>query len=34
MLMDRRFLWGVVVGVAAPILWHKFYKPIPTNKAG
>lgn len=26
--MSRDFLFGVAVGVAVPIVWHKFVKPI------
>lgn len=33
MLRSSSFWTGVIVGVIAPIAWHKFYKPIPTNKA-
>jgi hypothetical protein len=29
--VNRSFVWGVIVGVAAPVLYHKFVKPIPTN---
>lgn len=27
--MDRRFVWGVVVGVAGVWAFHRFVKPIP-----
>jgi len=32
--MNRSFIWGVVVGVAVPIAYHKFVKPIPTRATG
>lgn len=31
--MDRRFIWGVVVGVGGTWAWHKFVKPMHSAKA-
>ena len=27
--MDRRFVWGVIVGVGGVWAFHRFVKPIP-----
>jgi len=27
--MDRRFVWGVIVGVGGVYAFHRFIKPIP-----
>jgi len=31
--MDRRFVWGVVIGVGAVWGYHKFVKPLPGGSA-
>lgn len=31
--MDRRFVWGVVVGVAGVWAFHRFVKPIPGKQS-
>lgn len=30
--MNPRFFWGVVVGVAGTWAWHKYMRPMATNK--
>jgi hypothetical protein len=32
--MNSSFVWGVVVGAGGVWAFHKFVKPMPTNKAG
>jgi len=32
LLENRVFWYGVIVGVAAPIIYHKYVKPIPGGK--
>jgi hypothetical protein len=32
--MDRRFVWGVVIGVAGTWAFHKFVKPLPGKTNG
>jgi hypothetical protein len=32
--MDRKFVWGVIIGVAGTWGFHHFIKPVPGAKAG
>lgn len=33
-MMDRRFVWGLVIGVAGVWAYHAFVKPLPGTKTG
>ncbi len=33
-VFDRRFLFGVLVGVGGVYAWHRYVKPMPTKAAG
>jgi hypothetical protein len=33
-MFDRRFLFGVVVGVGGVYAWHRWVKPMPSKAAG
>lgn len=32
--MDRKFVWGVIVGVAGVWAYHAFIRPLPGKSAG